>query len=156
VEKSIIFDAGCLGSRFKVKYAPYGFNLYMSSARGEKCVCCIGDDKVGCIFGLSKSPGTARFTYCHPYVVPEPLSYPSMKWVKTARELTMTNKTPNGRIIIAKPMVKDDKINGIRFLCSESEEQEAMNFVEVSNNDNSDGASLKIKIKASIINPTIE
>jgi len=79
-----------------------------------------------------------------------------MKWVKTARELTMTNKTPNGRTIIAKPMVKDDKINGIRFLCSESEEQEAMNFVEVSNNDNSDGASLKIKIKASIINPIIE
>ena len=154
MKKNIVFDTAIENSKIMVEYAPYGFNTSVVTPDSKKCICCLGDSDIGCIVARIKGKETADVTYCHPFKIPSELTYPSLKWSNVAREFKMTKKTPNGRILIAKPIVEKDRINGVRFLCAEDDTQEAMSFMDLKNSERyTDRVSLSTILKACIINP---
>lgn len=154
MKKSIVFDTARKGAQVEIEYASYGFDVFLKASGQKRCICCIGDSRMGCIFARKTGKNTANVTYCHPVKVPAELSYPSVKWANIAHEFHMSQKTPNGRILIAKPIVDKDKINGVRILCAEDEAHEAKHMLEMKVTDKCNEKSfLSTAIKAVIIDP---
>ena len=154
-KRTLTFRGNNKNVKFIVEYTSYGFMISVVSPQsGKDCLCCVGDSKSGCCYAVKRGINNIKVTFCNPFEIPEELEYPSARWEKTIKNFYMFKQTPNDRLLIVKPMVKNDHICGIRILCNESEQKDSLNFLEIFAIDKQNGkTTLGIAVKGMIINP---
>lgn len=132
MEKKIVFRDSEQRVKYTLVYTDYGFDIMLNQPTKDLCLLCIGDSQDSYVT-LQRIGQTLPFklSFVNPLRSLDDLTYPTKRWAEMAAQLRMIKKTSFGRMLIAKPMVDLDHINGVRILGAESEKDKAIPIADI-------------------------